>query len=57
MSGVSRSTQHQPMVLDAERVKYAPIGAADAAATLEHVAGQLRWLEDVSDDLARALTG
>jgi Phosphotransferase enzyme family len=39
-------------LLAAERVKYAPIGPADAAMSLEYYAGQLRWLQDISDDLA-----
>jgi aminoglycoside phosphotransferase (APT) family kinase protein len=46
--------QHAKLT-EVERVKYAPIGAADAATTLEHLAGQLRWLDDISADLARAL--
>ena len=45
----------QAKLIDVERVKYAPIGPADAAATLEYRAGQLRWLHELFDDLAGAL--
>jgi hypothetical protein len=38
-----------------ERVKYAPIGPAGAATTLEYIAGQLRWLEGISVELAPGL--
>jgi len=40
---------------DVERVKYWPIGPADAAISLEYLAGQLRWLQDISADLASGL--
>jgi hypothetical protein len=40
---------------DVERVKYAPIGPADAATSLEYVARQLRWLRDTSADLTSGL--
>jgi aminoglycoside phosphotransferase (APT) family kinase protein len=40
---------------EAERVKYAPIGPADAATSLEYFARQLRWLETISEDLAATL--
>jgi hypothetical protein len=40
---------------DVERVKYAPIGPAGAATTLEYIAGQLRWLEGISAKLAAGL--
>jgi hypothetical protein len=40
---------------DVERVKYAPIGPADAAISLEYSARQLRWLQDISADLASGL--
>jgi Phosphotransferase enzyme family len=42
-------------LIDAERIKYWPIGAADAATALEHFAQQLRWLQSISADLANAL--
>jgi Phosphotransferase enzyme family len=38
-----------------ERVRYAPIGPFDAAVSLEYLAGQLRWLDTISADLAAAL--
>ncbi|GIH19314.1 phosphotransferase [Rugosimonospora africana] len=40
---------------DVERVKYAPVGPSDAAASLEYLAGQLRWLGAISADLRSAL--
>jgi len=40
---------------DVERVRYWPIGPADAATSLEHIAGQLRWLEGISAELAAGL--
>jgi hypothetical protein len=46
--------RHAPLDA-AERVKYAPVDAAGAAASLEFLAGQLRWIHDISADLARAL--
>lgn len=42
-------------LISAGMVKDYPIGPADAAATLEYKAQELRWLESVSADLARAL--
>jgi hypothetical protein len=39
----------------AERVRYAPVDAAGAAASLEFLAGELRWIHGISADLARAL--
>jgi len=42
-------------LISAGTVKDYPIGPADAAATLEYKAQELRWLESVSADLARAL--
>jgi len=43
-------------VLDtAEHIKYWPIAPADAANSLEFVAGQLRWIHSISPDLARAV--
>jgi hypothetical protein len=42
-------------LISAGQVKDYPIGPADAAATLEYKARELRWLESVSADLARAL--
>jgi hypothetical protein len=43
------------MLISAGQVEEYPIGPADAAATLEYKAGELRWLARVSADLARAL--
>ncbi|MEU7823796.1 phosphotransferase [Catellatospora sp. NPDC049133] len=40
---------------EVERVKYAPLEPAEAAASLEYYAGQLRWLHDVSADLESRL--
>ncbi|GLY94687.1 phosphotransferase [Actinoplanes sp. NBRC 103695] len=42
-------------LLAAERVKFAPVSAAEAAEALEHHARELRWLQSVLPDLARAL--
>lgn len=39
----------------AERIKYWPVSAVDAACSLECLAQELRWLQDISADLARAL--
>lgn len=39
----------------ADRIKYAPIDAAGAAASLEFLAGQLRWIHALGPALARAL--
>ena len=39
----------------AEHVKYAPIDASGAAASLEFLARQLRWIHRLAPDLARAL--
>lgn len=41
--------------LDAERIRYWPIGTSGAADALEYIAGQLRWLDGITTDLARAL--
>ena len=48
--------QRSPLA-SAERVKYAPVDAAGAAASLEFLAGELRWIHGISGDLARALRG
>jgi len=48
--------QRSPLA-SAERVKYAPVDAAGAAASLEFLAGELRWIHGISGDLARALCG
>jgi hypothetical protein len=42
-------------LISAGMVKDYPIGPADAAATLEYKAQELRWLDSVSADLGRAL--
>jgi aminoglycoside phosphotransferase (APT) family kinase protein len=42
-------------LLAAERVKYAPVTAAEAADALEHHARELRWLQTIIRDLHRAL--
>jgi hypothetical protein len=39
----------------AESIKYRPVNAVDAARSLEFLARELRWLQDISADLARAL--
>jgi hypothetical protein len=39
----------------AERIKYWPVSAVDAALSLERLAQELRWLQDISVDLARGL--
>ena len=39
----------------AESIKYRPVGAADAARSLDYLAQELRWLESISADLGRAL--
>ena len=39
----------------AERIKYWPVSAVDAARSLEFIAQELRWLQEISADLARAL--
>lgn len=39
----------------AERINYWPVSAVDAACSLEYLAQELRWLQDISADLARAL--
>lgn len=46
--------QRSPLA-SAERVRYAPVDAAGAAASLEFLAGELRWIHGISPDLARAL--
>lgn len=46
--------QRSPLA-SAERVRYAPVDAAGAAASLEFLAGELRWIHGISADLARAL--
>lgn len=38
----------------AEHVKYYPVDAVGAAAKLEFLAGELRWIHGISADLARA---
>jgi aminoglycoside phosphotransferase (APT) family kinase protein len=38
----------------AERIKYAPIGPADAADALEYCAARLRWLDGIAADLTAA---
>jgi aminoglycoside phosphotransferase (APT) family kinase protein len=48
--------QRSPLA-SAERVKHAPVDAAGAAASLEFLAGELRWIHGISGDLARALCG
>jgi aminoglycoside phosphotransferase (APT) family kinase protein len=45
----------QCRLLAAERVKYAPVTAAEAADALEHHARELRWLQSIIPDLDRAL--
>ncbi|TQL94581.1 phosphotransferase family enzyme [Actinoallomurus bryophytorum] len=40
---------------EAARVAYAPVGPAEAAASLEFLARELRWLQEVGDGLGRAL--
>jgi aminoglycoside phosphotransferase (APT) family kinase protein len=45
----------QCRLLAAERVKYAPVTAAEAADALEHHARELRWLQTIVPDLHRAL--
>jgi hypothetical protein len=46
--------QRDPLT-SAEHVKYAPVDASGAAASLEFLAGQLRWIHRLAPDLARAL--
>ena len=46
--------QRSPLA-SAERVRYAPVDPAGAAASLEFLAGELRWIHGISVDLARAL--
>jgi hypothetical protein len=43
----------QCRLLTAERVKQAPVNAAEAAEALEHISGELRWLHSVSAHLSR----
>jgi aminoglycoside phosphotransferase (APT) family kinase protein len=45
----------QCRLLAAERVKYAPVTAAEAADALEHHARELRWLQSIIPELDRAL--
>jgi len=40
---------------DVARVRLGPIGPADVAAALDHYAAELRWLQGIMPDLARAL--
>jgi hypothetical protein len=42
-------------LLATDRVKYAPLTAAEAADALEYHARELRWLHSVVPDLARGL--
>jgi len=42
-------------LLATERVKYAPVSAAEAADALENQARELRWLQSVRSDLDRSL--
>ena len=42
-------------LLAAERIKYAPVTAAEAAESLEHHAQELRWLHSIIPDLDREL--
>jgi aminoglycoside phosphotransferase (APT) family kinase protein len=44
-------------LLAAERVKFAPVSAAEAAEALEHHARELRWLQSVIPGLERTLAG
>jgi aminoglycoside phosphotransferase (APT) family kinase protein len=46
--------QRSPLA-SAERVRYLPVDAAGAAASLEFLAGELRWIHGISPDLARAM--
>jgi Ser/Thr protein kinase RdoA (MazF antagonist) len=39
----------------AERLRYWPVSPAEAADSLEFLAAELRWLQDISPDLARGL--
>ncbi|GAA3744462.1 phosphotransferase [Micromonospora maritima] len=43
----------QCRLLAAERIKHAPVDAAEAAEALEHLARELRWLHSVSSQLSR----
>lgn len=45
----------QSLLAATEHIKYWPIGAADAAVSLEFMAAELRWLDTISGDLADAL--
>ena len=38
-----------------ERLTYAPVDASGAAASLEFLARELRWIDRLAPDLARAL--
>lgn len=42
-------------LIEAERVKYAPVGTAEAATSREYIAGELRWLDANRADLASGL--
>jgi hypothetical protein len=55
-AGIVPALQRSPLA-SAERVRYAPVDAAGAAASLEFLAGELRWIHGISADLARALRG
>ncbi|MFI7211908.1 phosphotransferase [Micromonospora maritima] len=43
----------QCRLLAAERIKHAPVDAAEAAEALEHIARELRWPHSVSSQLSR----
>ncbi|SBT68416.1 Phosphotransferase enzyme family protein [Micromonospora sediminicola] len=43
----------QSRLLAAERIKHAPVDAAEAAEALEHVSRELRWLHSVRSHLSR----
>jgi Phosphotransferase enzyme family len=42
-------------LIEVERIKYWPVDAAGAAGALDHYANELRWLQEISTDLERAL--
>jgi Phosphotransferase enzyme family len=53
-ASVVPALQRSPLAT-AELIKYWPIDASGAAASLEFLAGELRWIHSISADLARAL--
>ncbi len=54
LASILPALQRSPLA-SAALVKYAPVDAAGAAASLEYHAGELRWIHRLVPDLARAL--